>query len=140
MIDTGRLDYSSFFALIVGLSALPFLESTFSIASGFIRDYSSLSFIRFTLVDNSWAREQTANDASGAQYRFRKLSSISKICENVFRLQMPRKSCEKGFFVHYYYGTTLIVVSAHAAYYRNCVTFPKLLQSPCFQASKVNTT
>lgn len=34
MIDTGRLDYSSFFALIVRLSALPFLESTFSIASG----------------------------------------------------------------------------------------------------------
>jgi len=57
MIDTGRLDYSSFFALIVGLSALPFLESTFSIASGFIRDYSFLSLIRFALVDNAWDRE-----------------------------------------------------------------------------------
>lgn len=48
MIDTGRLDYSSFFAFIVRPSALPFLESTFSIASGFIRDYF-LVFIRFTL-------------------------------------------------------------------------------------------
>lgn len=48
MIDTGRLDYSSFFAFIVRLSALPFLESTFSIASGFIRDYF-LVFIRFAL-------------------------------------------------------------------------------------------
>lgn len=41
MIDTDRLDYSSFFALIVGLSALPFLESTFSIASGLYKITSS---------------------------------------------------------------------------------------------------
>jgi len=53
MIDIGRLDYSSLFALIVGLSALSFLESTFSIASGFIQDYF-LVFIppRLALADS----------------------------------------------------------------------------------------